>query len=296
MTDFKCSLCLVTGVSRRGTGFVVYQSPIEVSYIVTCAHVVADEETILVEGHPAQIIALGDKSKSLDLAVLEVNRLENKVPLVLSNGGKAGQKIQIPGIAKSDSTLRPLNGFLGELINPWSDSGHCSVDQWDLNINEGEYTIRDGYSGSPVVDIESGSVIGVVSHKAGKSKGIAISIRSLEQVWKEMPLDSLKKNDMDNNSNSSNVFFNLYTEQLQTRLKQLNRNIAATERMIKRLEEDINDLDTIRPYIENHTHKAIIIDRQRISIQQSCLDQEEKLNDLVKERADVSGELDRRKT
>jgi hypothetical protein len=240
MIDFKSSICLVVGKSSSGTGFVVYQPSVEISYVVTCAHVVADQEPILVEGHPAQIVALGDKSKSLDLSVLEVHRLENKVPLVLSNGGTAGQKIQIPGIAKFDSILRPLNGFLGELINPWSDSGHCSVDLWDLNINEGEYAIQDGYSGSPVIDVETGEVIGVVSHRVGvKGKGIAIAIRSLEKIWEDMP--SNLKYEKEKLIMNEKLDY-LSVKQLTFRLKGLENKLIIKDIEIDTLNEKITDI------------------------------------------------------
>ena len=58
-----------------------------------------------------------------------------------------------------------------------------------LEIEKG--SLRSGYSGSPVIDINTGLVIGLVTHKIDVDGvgmfGRAISIEALEKIWFEIP-------------------------------------------------------------------------------------------------------------
>jgi hypothetical protein len=63
---------------------------------------------------------------------------------------------------------------------------------WDLQITD-DYSLASGYSGSPVVDEITGNVLGVVSHKQGDKKGIAIAIAELERIWNVIDSDKLYK-------------------------------------------------------------------------------------------------------
>ena len=62
-----------------------------------------------------------------------------------------------------------------------------------LKIDKGE--LQKGYSGAPVVDLETGFVLGVTTHKVDKEGankgtfGTAISIEALEKIWREMPTE-----------------------------------------------------------------------------------------------------------
>ena len=49
---------------------------------------------------------------------------------------------------------------------------------------DGDDYLQPGYSGSPVIDKYSNTVLGVVSHRRGKGdKGLAISIEALSEIW-----------------------------------------------------------------------------------------------------------------
>jgi hypothetical protein len=194
MSDFTSSVCLVTSIGSgsdqsRGTGFVIYQTQ-DLSYVLTCAHVLAYPETRVNE-HYANVIVRGQDW--LDIAVLEVKGLETKTPLKLGIVNEIGCSIKIPGIvklqsSKDDLALRPLNGVLGEPLYPMSNLGQALVQAWDLRINEGEYLLREGYSGAPVIDTETGNAIAIVSHKAERGeKGIAISIQMVQELWGNFP-------------------------------------------------------------------------------------------------------------
>ncbi|NET24815.1 MAG: formylglycine-generating enzyme family protein [Okeania sp. SIO1I7] len=61
-----------------------------------------------------------------------------------------------------------------------------------LKIEAGK--LQKGYSGAPVVDLETGFVVGITTHMEGKNEeegkeGTAISIEALKKIWPEMPPD-----------------------------------------------------------------------------------------------------------
>jgi hypothetical protein len=43
--------------------------------------------------------------------------------------------------------------------------------------------LEHGYSGGPVIDEQSGSVVAVANYRVGGKKGVAISVEALEEVW-----------------------------------------------------------------------------------------------------------------
>lgn len=182
---------------KFGTGFVVFQDP-SATYIVTCAHVVVDvggRETIQAGGKPAEVVALGsnDGVSGIDLAVLKVPALENAMTFHLQNKGKEGSPFTTSGFQmyklqpnKFTFVSRELNGILGKRIFIGSSSV-SSVGAWDLKITD-DFQLEPGYSGAPVIEETSGTVIGVISIREGGKKGIAISIEALEKIWPQMPL------------------------------------------------------------------------------------------------------------
>ncbi|NES03383.1 MAG: hypothetical protein F6K22_11340 [Okeania sp. SIO2F4] len=58
-----------------------------------------------------------------------------------------------------------------------------------LKIDKGE--LKSGYSGAPVIDLGTGFVVGLTTHKVDKEGtfGTAISIEALEKIWREMPTE-----------------------------------------------------------------------------------------------------------
>lgn len=214
MMDFSDSVCLVTVVSTEldsefstpistGTGFLIHQD-LGVSYVVTCAHVIRTKDDmhgsykILVNDQAAITVAMGQDGQ--DIAILKVQELLKSIPLILSDSGVVGQKILIPGI--SNLIFKPLKGVLGERVYPLSHNGKKLVMAWDLIITPGEDHLCNGYSGSPVIDIDTGSVVAVASHKRDQGrKGTAISISTLKLVGENL-LSFLFKSDISQTNES----------------------------------------------------------------------------------------------
>ena len=189
--NLQSSIVLITSSDEKnrrfGTGFVIRQSS-SASYILTCAHVIRDvggaEQTRL-EGLPATLVASGE-NEGIDLAILKVQGLSNRPVLTLQVGGNKGQTFKTAGFQAfgQDRLLSPLQGCLGDSVELQSQqqSGE-RLSAWVLQIAE-DYALQPGYSGSPVVDEAEGVVIGIVSHRQGESKGIAISINALDRIWR----------------------------------------------------------------------------------------------------------------
>lgn len=172
-----------------GTGFVVARDG-DVTYVVTCAHVVRDvggPDNVKVAARHARVVALGEDN-GLDLAVLESRHLQSRSPLSLREGGTRGLAVEIEGYYKYIS-LRPLEAVRGRLGGSFrlSDTQHQHyIQAWHIDIDDKE-KLLGGYSGSPVCDAESGAVLGVVMTRDGEQQGRAISIAALPIVWPNMP-------------------------------------------------------------------------------------------------------------
>ncbi|NET86331.1 MAG: trypsin-like peptidase domain-containing protein [Moorea sp. SIO1F2] len=195
--NFSDSVILITssdssGNRKFGTGFVIHKDTHN-TYLLTCAHVVNDvggAETIRANGLPATVIASGE-DKGFDLAVLTVEGLWDKPLLKLCASGQKDKPFIISGFyefaQKDNPALRKIQGQLGNQIQLASKNGSDRIKAWDLIIKD-KYYLQPGYSGSPVIDQETGSVLGVVSYRIGKGEeGLAISIEALGKIWEEMP-------------------------------------------------------------------------------------------------------------
>lgn len=180
------AIVLITDPSERkfGTGFVIYRESVA-SYILTCDHVVSDmgEGNIVVDGLSSELIASG-ADKGIDLAVLRVEGALNKPLFPLRLTGQEGQKIVTVGFQSlgKEFLIRRLEGSLGRR-NRIRRSPTISIKVWDLKVVD-DYDLERGYSGSPVVDPQSGYVVGVTSHRReGEKKGLAIAIEALQEIW-----------------------------------------------------------------------------------------------------------------
>ena len=177
---------------RYGTGFAIKQDG-NISYILTCAHVVIDiggEENIRIEDNPAQVIAIGS-TDGIDLAVLKVEGLGKLPTFRLRVLGHRDMPFLTRGFGDFDKqqyAARSLRGVLGDEITLVSDTHEERIDAWDLKIENDTFSeLKPGYSGSPVYDENTGIAFAVVSHGRGVKKGQAISIANLGLIWQEMP-------------------------------------------------------------------------------------------------------------
>lgn len=179
-----------------GTGFVVHTGRGGSAYVVTCQHVVEDVGgKPHIGGLPADVVAPG-RMPVLDLAVLRVHGLDAQpvrlAPLDASLA--AGTRVEIRGFREDtgDFLRHPLPGHVGKLLEVESRDGRLRASTWDLEIDDPDWELRRGYSGSPVVDMQSGLVVGIATHSAMKGRrGRAISPSALAQIWPEMPLGLL---------------------------------------------------------------------------------------------------------
>jgi hypothetical protein len=177
-----------------GTGFAV-QADGEGLLLVTCWHVVEKigEDRLHVDGRwPCELLSTpGDDA--LDLAVLRVvdpgagsgqrvGMPEHARPLRLGAAGDQGLEIITFGY---EPTGRRLSGTLsGPTFRP--HPSHDMVRAWDYYLqDQGRELdrVKDGYSGAPVYDPRSGSVVAVITHRQGSDKGFAVDIANLPRVY-----------------------------------------------------------------------------------------------------------------
>jgi len=182
--------------SRFGTGFIIYHDEIS-TYVLTCAHVVKDvggtENVKLLGMIPDKVIS--GQALGIDLAILQLKKcLEKQSIKLAAAAGDNGRSFVTAGfqLLGKDHLIRELEGNLGKHGGIETTQNDYRIPIWDLQIKD-DYTLQPGYSGSPVIDTEIGCAIGVVSHRQGQGdKGIAISVRALENIWDSMPPNLLK--------------------------------------------------------------------------------------------------------
>ncbi|NEP80273.1 MAG: trypsin-like peptidase domain-containing protein [Okeania sp. SIO3B3] len=198
------SIVLITSASDRkanviGTGFPFYREQ-NYTYLLTCAHVVKDvggEENVRVNNNndiPVDVVAIGS-IQDFDLAVLRIKGLLN-FPLlklrVLSKEKETICPINIPGhYLYSEDKIPECQTITGTIYERGKVIKYQEkVVVWELKIEEGK--LQGGYSGAPVIDLETGFVVGVTTHMEGRNEqegkiGRAISIEALEKIWSDIP-------------------------------------------------------------------------------------------------------------
>ena len=191
-----------------GTGFIFYKKQ-NYTYLLTCAHVVEDvggQENIRVNNIPAEVIKIGDV-QGFDLAILKVNKnfsLPSLNLMILYGEEEKKLEVKIPGfyLWSQNNALRrqTIKGEMivevdGERAFQLIEDMPEDVAVEKLEIKKGR--LRSGYSGSPVIDINTGLVVGLVTHKVdvdGEGRfGRAISIEALEKIWSEIPNEVSKQ-------------------------------------------------------------------------------------------------------
>lgn len=210
--SWRASVILITSNDPKnkdfGTGFPIYwYEPEDVTYIVTCAHVVeavgGPDKIVVIpaqvggvgynldkmmatgvpEKLPATQIASGEE-EYIDIAILQVEGLRDKRPLHLRHPvDEEGKFFKTAGFSQRTTTDSYDFRVLELFFDKRSQTGRVKyVDYWDLEINEKNDHLQSGYSGSPVVD-ENGYVVAVVNAQEGSGKrGYSISIEALEVV------------------------------------------------------------------------------------------------------------------
>jgi hypothetical protein len=192
--DITDSIVVITssnsGIKSIGTGFIIHQDE-QITYVLTCDHVVLEvtdrgKAQVEVDSHPVEEVING--GYRCDLAVLKVkDKLAQLPALKLGTVGQKGREFIISGYFDSAGTprLEDVNGKLGATGITNKDGDRAPT--WNLEISEdSNHKLQRGYSGSPVIDKDSGYVLGVVFQDR-EAVGLAISIEALKKVWQEMP-------------------------------------------------------------------------------------------------------------
>ncbi|NEQ40695.1 MAG: SUMF1/EgtB/PvdO family nonheme iron enzyme [Okeania sp. SIO3I5] len=173
-----------------GTGFAFYRER-NYTYLLTCAHVVedmGDKESVLVNGISAEVVAMGD-TQGFDLAVLRVEGLNNPLLKLINLSETESRKFQVAGQYLYGQgrrrTLEIIGGFLGK--KSFITQENERVIAWGLFIDSGD-RLRPGYSGAPVIDLETGDVLGIATNmEKDGTEGVAISVEALSKIWLEIP-------------------------------------------------------------------------------------------------------------
>lgn len=178
------------GNRNFGTAFVVGCNG-ATAYLVTCAHVVSSvggADEVMAGPARARVVALGSPGGLDDVAVLEAELPHERVPLRLGYISGSGHGCTVTGfrdLPGQPGTVRllQLEGRLGELTRIEKMDQHVEV--WELRMNQ---DLLPGLSGSPVVDMVTGEVIGVatLSLQAERVSGLAITVAAVARVWPKL--------------------------------------------------------------------------------------------------------------
>ena len=195
--ELQKSVVLITSTEPKntnfGTGFVV-KSQGGTTYLLTCFHVVRQvggEDKVQAEGKKGIVIASGEE-QGLDIAVVRVEGLETKPSLKLLEDGEEQREFLIAGFYRSGKTClrQPVAGKLGSAVGIQSELLGEILQGWDLQLS-GENGLHPGYSGSPIVEKKSGKVMGIVTHRKGEKKGLALAIKEIRKIWQFVDSEQL---------------------------------------------------------------------------------------------------------
>ncbi|WP_202224980.1 GUN4 domain-containing protein [Okeania sp. KiyG1] len=193
---------------------------------------------------PAKVIGIGDIT-GFDLAVLQVKYLNNIPPFQLINLSQGkNRKFQIAGNyfygEEKKRSLQIVDGVLGK--TSFLTQNNQKVIAWKLLINEG-YRLRQGYSGAPVVDLETGHVLGIATNmEKDGAEGLAISIEALKHIWPEMPLAISKQL-------QTEAYISTDSKENDTPVQGQDKAVESTPNSIPQLPKELSQEDYI--YLNN---------------------------------------------
>jgi hypothetical protein len=177
------------GNSAFGTAFVVRTTK-TYDTVVTCAHVVRDVlPQVLVDGQESQIIATGE-SDGIDLAVLRIPSNGHRVALPLAHHPISDDECTVVAfdeLAKSARLVKRA-GVIGESHSLAQRRTGKLASTWEITSLDRE--LLPGNSGAPVLDLQTGLVVGIVSYRLGDTTGLAIAPENLRLIWREAPLQT----------------------------------------------------------------------------------------------------------
>lgn len=188
LTNFRSAVVRITsaneGNKEFGTGFLFHRI-LSTSYVLTCAHVidaVGHDDSIRIDGKQANLVVFGEKD-GLDLAVLAVDDMSARMLLPISSSAFLGQPVSIIGFSK-EGVYKVLKEVTAKLYSSFEieilDQGE-RTEAWYLSVEDSSPPLLKGYSGSPVIDQKSNTVVGIAIAK-NNNHGIAISTSSLTHL------------------------------------------------------------------------------------------------------------------
>lgn len=232
-----------------GSGFLIYRDE-QATYWLTCAHVITDvggSENAKVDGRSVELVApredqLSSLRSGCDLAIVKVEDFLDKKLSNLCEAAVEGRDFFIKGYSqKAQKRLgAQISGCLGKSAFINSEGDYTLV--WNLKINNKD-TLQPGYSGSPVIDQETGYVFGVVTQREGENQGLAIAIASLRKISGNLPIRFLKIDDLKikeisgKNAEESDQL-------IKDKLEQLRTEKSAAELRVKQLTFAIREIET----------------------------------------------------
>lgn len=205
MPHCKDSICLLTSSDPDnrafGTGFVFHRDGTGRSFLLTCLHVIealekprkgsgSEPPGVLADGLVAEVWARGDAV--LDLAVLAVEGL-SMAPLRLGAPVVPDRPIQTAGYTEHEpaqqSMVPPtLKGTVRGRNPVKTRLRPGRVGAWALDIEielDPFRELTEGYSGSPVVDLHSTEVVGIMNLKRTGRKGHAVCVESFKLLFEK---------------------------------------------------------------------------------------------------------------
>jgi formylglycine-generating enzyme required for sulfatase activity len=182
------------GNRNFGTAFVVGRKD-AVAYLLTCAHVVRSvggPDQVRAGPARARVLAQGSADGLDDIAVLEAELPAGCVPLRLGYEtrsddyeARSGHGCTVTGfrdLPGQPGTVRLLQveGRLGQRTR--MEKLNQRVEVWELRMDQ---DLPPGLSGSPVVDVNTGEVVGIatLSLQGEPVSGLAITVATAAQVW-----------------------------------------------------------------------------------------------------------------
>jgi hypothetical protein len=161
-------VCVHVGSRVIGSGFRISER-----HVVTCAHVVDVEGVLLVDNEKATRIWSGTDSGS-DLAVLEVQSL--KVPEIRIGFGwdeRQASRCEVVVAGRRGDVIESDRGMILDRVRvSYPEGGPRSTPGFRLKLDR---PIEPGQSGGPVIDVNTGAVIAVLTmRQSGDSYAVTL--------------------------------------------------------------------------------------------------------------------------
>ena len=154
-------------------------------HLLTCAHVVEDaggREGVRIAGEAVELIYLGNAALD-DFAVLKVTKKQDiSVPLSLSFAPR--DNFLSVGFGRPDF---PEGGSIeGSITDENPHAGFGNLPVLRLRVLADSQQIIGGYSGSPLFNLQSQAVVGIIAAYDHNDGGLAVPLKTVGEKWKDL--------------------------------------------------------------------------------------------------------------